>query len=440
MTNRERHLDGAEHVAGGSEFGTLLRAHRRRIRLTQQALAQLSTVSSRTIRDIETGRVSARPRTVELLADGLGLTGLAREAFIQAVSPVKAPRGRGELDTEPPHAAGTLYGRDSEVRALVHAIASQHRRAICVLGLGGVGKSRTALEVARRLYTQRSWPVLWVSAGQRPHGQPATRGELRGEIHALLQAARPDHAHLSHLCGLFGTHDILLVLDGVGHLTAAANEVLQHMLGRCPGLRIIVTSRSPLLLAGYQPAIVDPLPIPPDADVAGQSDELSSVPSVQLLVERLAEIHPGWMPTAEDMSAVATLCRRVDGLPLALEVAAHQGHVLSLRELAALPPAELVRLGAPSATGRMASIRETIDASCRLLDDSDVTHLRTLATLAPTWSLSDAEAALQRPRAEVVNTLGVLIRAGLIRRRHGDQMSYFTVPNLVRGFLHHPVG
>lgn len=434
VTDVDRNPGGERH-----EFGTLLRTHRRRMRLTQQALAQLSTVSSRTIRDIESDRVRARPRTVQLLADGLGLAGLAREAFVEASrGGTRSHPVEPEFGTEPPYTVDTLHGRASEVGALIHAIESQRRRAICVLGLGGVGKSRTVLEVARRLHSQRNWPVLWVSAAARAQRHGATHGQLVSEIHSLLHTGRPDS---SHLCRLIGGHDVLLVLDGVAQLAPTASDVLREMLSRCPGLRIIVTSRAPLLLAGYQPAIVDPLPVPPEGHAAGPRDEIASVPSVQLLVERLAQVHPGWVPDAEEMDAVATLCRRLDGLPLALEVAAHQGHVLSLRELASLPLVELVRLGAPSTTtGRMASIRETIDASYRLLDEANVAHLHALASLAPTWSVTDAAAAMKRPQAEVVNTLGVLIRVGLIRRRYDNQMSCFTVPNLVRGFLHHPNG
>jgi transcriptional regulator with XRE-family HTH domain len=417
---------------GGPEFGTLLRTHRRRAGLTQQALAELATVSSRAIRDLECERARARARTVQLLADGLGLTGLTRQAFVDAGRRTAGgpETTNTELDTDPPHSGDPLFGRDSEVHALIHALESQRRRAISVLGLGGVGKSRTVLEVARQLHQQRKWPVLWVPAGSRL--QHVKRGRLVAEIRMQLESSSPD---VSQVCRLIGEHDALMVLDDLATVGPAAGDLLQDMLGRCPGLRIIVTTRGPAVPLGCQPAMITPLPIPPDDAEAGSLARIATVPSVQLLVERLAEIQPGWALTPDDIHAVAVLCRRLDGLPLALEIAAHQCTVLSPQELASLPAADLLGLSAPAASGESVSVSEIVATSCALLDETQLSRLRVLSELPASWTVYDVEAALGLARAEVVSTLVVLTRLGLVRRQHCHPTSVFHVLNLVRDHL-----
>lgn len=432
MMRRTTSLNGNVFGIDGPEFGALLRTHRLRAGLTQQALAELATVSSRTIRDLECGRACARARTVQLLADGLGLTGLTRQAFVEA-----GRRNSGgpdpatpELDTDPPHSGDPLFGRDNEVRALVQALEMHRRRAITVLGLGGVGKSRTVLEVARQLHQQRKWPVLWVPAGPPLHH--AGRGRLITEIRAQLESSSPD---LSRVRRLIGEHDALMVLD---NLTVAPviDDLLEDMLGRCPGLRIVVTMRGLTAPLGCQPAIISPLPIPPEDAEAGALADVARVPSVQLLMERLAEIQPGWALTPDDIHAAVVLCRRLDGLPLSLEIASHQCAVLSLRELAALPAADLLQLSAPAASSEATqSIGEVIASSCAMLDETQLSHLRALVTLPAQWTINDVEAELNLPRAEVVSTLVVLTRLGLVRRLHEYQTSVFQVLNLVREFL-----
>ena len=416
----------------GREFGGLLRTHRLRVGLTQKALAELATVSSRTIHELECGRARARVRTVHLLADGLGLTGLSRQAFLDAGrrTPTKADTAVLELDTDPPPSRGPLFGRDSEVHAMVHTLASQRRRAVAVLGLGGVGKSHTVLEVARQLHQQREWPVLWIHAD---FGFPFTeQGRLLAEIRAQLESSSPD---TSDVCRLIGGHHALLVLDGLTSVTPTVNDLLQQMLSRCPGLRIIATMRELIAPPGFAPAVVSPLPFPPNDVDAGSLSGITRVPSVQLLVERLTEVQSGWTLTPNDIHAVVALCRRLDGLPLALEIASQQCTALSLRELASLSSADLIGLSAPAATGEPMSIRDVIASSCALLDESHLSHLQALTTLPATWILRDAEAALKMPRARVVNTLVTLTRFGLVRRQHDNHTSVFQVLNLVREYL-----
>jgi predicted ATPase/DNA-binding XRE family transcriptional regulator len=428
-----RRRTNAEMVGdGGPEFGGLLRTCRLRAGLTQKALAELATVSSRTIHEIECGRARGRVRTVQLLADGLGLTGLTRQAFLDAGrrTPTEPQTAALEIDTDPPPSRAPLFGRDSEVHAMIHILASQRRRAIAVLGLGGVGKSHTVLEVARQLHQQREWPVLWVHADFRlPYTE---RGRLLAEIRAQLESSSPD---ISDVCRLIGEHDALLVLDDLTSVAPAVNDLLQEMLSRCPRLRIIVTMRGLIAPPGFAPAVVSPLPFPPDDVDAGSLTGVARVPSVQLLVERLTEVQSGWTLMPDDIHAVVALCRRLDGLPLALEIASHQCIALSLRELASLPSADLIGLSAPAATGEPTSIRDVIASSCALLDETHLSHLQALTTLPATWILRDAEAALKLPRARVVHTLVTLTRLGLVRRQHDNHTSVFQVLNLVREYL-----
>lgn len=455
---RDRHHDEPR-------FGDLLRAHRRRAGLTQDELGDLSAISSRTIRDIEAGKAHGRLHTINLLADGLGLQGLIRETFVEAGRrrPDDPAGTMNAVDAAPPAAINRLVGRDTDVRAMVHALESGCHRVVSVCGLGGVGKTRTVLEVARRIHNERKWPVIWVPAS--PTAPLAASGPLAREIQELLEAGTRAITQISRV---IRRHDTLLVLDGVTDLAAPASDTVQQLLSRCPKLRVIATSRAALPIPGAHPTMVPPLPTPPGADGPPSLTALAGVPSVRLLVERVAETQPGWGLTTQDAPAVAELCRRLDGLPLALELAAHQTTVLSVQELAARPTGDLLALAPPASTnrawpapingappvpingtppvpnngarlasthGKPATIRQLIDDSYRLLTDSDRAHLHTLTTLDPPWTIDDAAAALRRTGTDTVDTLVVLTRVGLIRRHQEQETTQFEVLNLVRGYL-----
>jgi transcriptional regulator with XRE-family HTH domain len=415
----------AEHV-----LSSLLRIHRRRLGLTQLTLAQRSAVSLRTIRDLETGRARARAQTVRLLADALGLDGLLREAFLVARGgkQVEEPPAH-VLHTVPPYSLGALHGREGDVGAIVRSLANGSRRTASLSGLGGVGKTQIALEVARRLHTQRKWPVLWVTASQ---AGDAITDTLAGDIRSLATTGTVPAARLRRL---LAAHDALVVLDGVDNLVPPGQQAIHELLMSCPGVRLISTSRGLYALPGANARAVAPLPTPTDDHIAGGLTELTCVPSVRLLTDRMTEADPvGAFPPA-DAAAIATLCRRLDGLPFALEVAAQKSVVLTIQELAALPSRDLLALSPTASTGQAASISDVISNSCDQLAEPDLGRLRFLAASADAWTVQDATDMLGETSAEVVDALGTLYRLGLVRRHNAKGPARFEVLRLVRAFL-----
>ncbi|WP_405486860.1 helix-turn-helix domain-containing protein [Streptomyces sp. NBC_00096] len=420
--------------AEAPSFPELLRFKRVQAGLTQRTLADLSTISPRTIRALESGRVNARMQTVRLLADALGLDGLTRELFVNAGL---GSQRQGPPAADPclavPRSVNALLGRDTEVRAMVSALESDHRRMISISGLPGVGKSRVAAEVAARLSARRGWPVLWIGTGTVAlDGHGTAFGSLLQSLRLLVESGTED---VSTVCRLLGRHEVLLVLDGVADTRRPVG--VEELLAYCPGIRVVSTSRTPWHVAGVQGTVVAPLATPgADWDATRSLDALAGVPSVRLLVDRLAEVRPGFALGPADAGAVVRLCRRLDGLPVALEAAAARSGVLSPRQLADAPTPHLLDL--PAAT-RAAGAPETIGGLIRSgFEHLDAAHralLQELVRFGRALTASEAAEALHRPLNQVVEDLNALMGRGFVRASHEEAQTRLYLPNLVRAVL-----
>jgi transcriptional regulator with XRE-family HTH domain len=425
---------GVAGEAADRTFPELLRSHRVRAGLTQQALADLSTVSLRAIRDLEAGRARGRMRTIQLLADSLRLPGLMREVFVHA-----AVSGRcdGVFDTDPgsalPRPMDALIGRDPEVRAIVDVLESGRRRMISISGLPGVGKTRVAVEIAHRLNARRGWPVLWMDARSgADNGRGAAFGPLLRSLRALIDS---DTGGASRVYQLVGDHEVLLVLDGFAGVRAS--WAVEELLAYCPGVRIVSTSRAPWHLACARTVVISPLATPaPERDKETPLVALAGVPSVRLLVDRLAEVRPGFVLAHENAGAVAEMCRRLDGLPLALELVAGRFRVMSLRQLTHMSGPDLLDMAVPGPPG---TPRETIGgllgSSCERVGAEHRAILRKLASLDRALTVADIAGVLHRPIDDVVEDLSVLIGYGLLRTSHGEQATELHMPRLLRALL-----
>jgi predicted ATPase/transcriptional regulator with XRE-family HTH domain len=413
----------------GPGFDAVLRSHRLRAKLTQQELAARAAIGVRTVRDLERGRASRPQRTTaELLAAALGLAGPDREAFLTAA------RGQSSGSATPPPfnrlpPAGDLIGRDADVAELVALLAEPAPygpRGVTLVGLAGVGKSALAFFVAHRVAAAHPGGVagIVITDGN-------TAGEIMGGIAAAYGVGRPDD-----LSARFAGASTLLLVDAVERAPDAVAEALSRLLARIPALRFIATGRHPVGLPAERIWPVAPLVAPP-TDVGPTLADVAAYPAVALFLDRLARVrHAPIEP--DEVAPTATLVRRLGGLPLAIELAAARGRVLTVAEILDRYGDRVLDLSraASGTTETVVSLRDAVAASYRLLDDAEQSALRRLAMFRYRWSLSLAEQMVAdgpTGGSDVVHLLDRLLELGLLSVR-GSRAVRFRLLDVVRDY------
>jgi predicted ATPase/class 3 adenylate cyclase len=376
------------------------------------------------------GQVLVSAVTSELvrhdLPDGVGLRDLgdhrlkdlARPERIYQLTidglPAEFPPIRSlETPTNLPTQRTSFVGREREVARLKELLRGPG--LLTLTGPGGSGKTRLALQAAGELLDHYRDGVFFVELA------PLTEPLLIPSAIADAVGARAEGQReiIDTLREQVRDREILLVIDNFEHLLDGAS-VVADLLHVAPRLRVLVTSREPLRLAGEQELLVPPLGLP-DAGQPPSPEEVARSEAVVLFEQRATAIDPGFHVTQENASAVAELCRRLDGLPLAIELAASRIKLLS-------PQAILERLehrlqlltgGPVDVPARQRTLRETIAWSHDLLGDAERTFFRRLAVFAGGWSIDAAE-AVANPEAELgrdtLELLGSLVDRSLLQR------------------------
>ncbi|HET9272550.1 MAG TPA: helix-turn-helix domain-containing protein [Vicinamibacterales bacterium] len=316
-------------VALPRSFGAHLRHLREAAGYTQEELAVIAGLSVHAISALERSE-RRRPHvdTVRALSAALGLGPAARDAFVASSRIAIADAAVDELGGVPlPIPPTDLVGREDDVRALREWLADPGSRLITLVGPGGVGKSRLALEIARAVSDDGASRAFFVPlAAIRDAGMAACAiAEALGfaDVNASDLPARARAA-----CAGRPT---LLVLDNFEQVLVAA-PVVSSLVSSVPSLQLIVTSRTPLRVRGEREYALGPLAL---SAVAGESGDLAGVPAVRLFVERARSVQRDFQLTPSNGDTVLAICRRLDALPLALE--------LTARWIKVLPPDELLR-------------------------------------------------------------------------------------------------
>lgn len=394
---------------GSNEFAGLLRRFRLTAGLSQQALAERAGLSVDAIAALERGRRrNPRAFTVRVLADTLDLSERHREELVQAATGV-VPVVRSDL-TRPPTPRGPLVGRHADVAAVARLLRAGDTRLVTLAGPGGVGKTQLALTVAGEVADRYADDVAFA-----PLAFLTDAAALPEAVANALGVRQVGGQTVEEsIAGGLGDRRPLLVLDNCEHLIAACAGLVDRLIGVVPRLSVLATSRERLRLPGEVVHSVGPLPVPTPDDAA---DELLSAPAVELFVRRVRALNPGFEPTAADIAAIARVCRELDGLPLALELAAARTNVLTVRQIADDLDALVNVLTLRTPESRQRTLRATMRWSYDLLSPEERDALRRLSVFAGTWSLEAAAAVCTPDGGEqaALTVVSSLVDKSLVR-------------------------
>jgi predicted ATPase len=281
----------------------------------------------------------------------------------------------------------SFVGRDREVAEIKQLLSG--RRLLTLCGLGGAGKTRLALAVAQDLVEEFEDGVWWVELA------PLSEPNLVAQAAASVVGApeKPDRSSTEALVQHLRSRKALLVLDNCEHLVEECADLADALLRTCPELRILATSREPLRVSGEASWQVPSLSLPDPGHLPAPV-EAAGFEAVHLFVERAQAVDAGFALTEENAPAVARLCQKLDGIPLAIELAAARSRVLSPEQILEKleDPLKLLTTGDRSSAPRQRTLRATLQWSYGLLDEDERALFRRLSVFVGGWDLEAAEA------------------------------------------------
>jgi predicted ATPase/DNA-binding CsgD family transcriptional regulator/transcriptional regulator with XRE-family HTH domain len=415
---------------------------RRRLGLSQAQLGSALGVAGNTVARWERGDLRLRNPELVMLA----LERLEQAAPAQILHPPPGPvpqtavpghergRLRGKYRHNLPLELNEFLGRSTEVVEVRGLLGET--RLLTLTGAGGVGKTRLAQQVARELLAEFADGVWLVELA------PLADASLVARAVAVVLGVyeRPEQPLEETLVDVLGTRRLLLVLDNCEHLVAMCAALVERLLTRCPHVRVLATSREHLGISGETTWRVPSLSLPL-AERSPSVENLVHSDAVRLFAQRASQALPGFAVTQDNALAIAQVCRRLDGIPLALELAAARVNSLTVAQIASRldDSLGLLTTGGRTTTDRQRTLRGTLDWSYDLLSVPERTLLGRLAVFAGGWTLQAAEvvcADAMIKRNDVLDLLDNLVHKSLVMMEERRQSAWYRLLDPLHAYAH----
>jgi predicted ATPase/transcriptional regulator with XRE-family HTH domain len=417
-------------------FGEVLREFRLAAGLSQEALAERATISANGISALERG-VNQAPQqeTLALLMGALELGPEQQQELEDAAVHPSHPRistGRAGENHNLPRSLTPLYGREGEI-AYVTAMV-QSTPLVTLTGAGGIGKTRLALQVGSELLRQFTDGVWFVDIAALRDAQfvPSALAAPFGVKES------PDQPLIEALVHALRSKKLLLIVDNCEHLVTSAAAAIKAIIDECPQVRVLATSRQSLDVPGEQINRVESLAVPEESERIS-ADAALRYAGVELFNEHAKRASASFALTDENAQAVAEICCRLDGIALAIELAAARVKFLTPQQLS-----ELLSEGFSVLTGgsrmklpRQQTVRATIDWSYDLLDAHERTLFRRLAVFAAGFSLEAVMAICSDEGIDewrIVELLGSLVDKSLVTAEQCHAAQRYRMLETVRAY------
>lgn len=408
-------------------FGYWVRRRRKALDLTQAQLAKQVGCAEITIQKIEADERRPSRQVAELLAEHLQIPAHERAIFLQSA--------RGELADLPSVSASptdsiytpsttpgrpvhnlpvqltSFVGRERELTSTAELLAGA--RLLTLTGPGGTGKTRLALQLAQRVLERFPDGVWLVELALL--ADPQLIPQAIAGVLGLRE--EPDRPLLAKVIAHLQAKQALLLLDNCEHLIDACAALVEELLQTCPRLRILASSREPLGIGGEAIFRVPALSVP-DPTLLAPSDELARSEAVQLFIERIRATQPAFMLDDDTAPVVVQVCSRLDGIPLAIELAAARARVMTVEQIAARlgDRFRLLTGGSRTALPRHQTLQALIDWSHDLLGEDERVLLRRQAVFIGGWTLEAVEDVCAGGKvADVLESLSQLVDKSLVQ-------------------------
>ncbi|GAB3951674.1 BTAD domain-containing putative transcriptional regulator [Micromonospora vulcania] len=415
----EAELALGAHAALVPELRELIVAHPLRERSRGQLMRALAGLGrpAEALAEFEDAR--------RVLAEALGVDPSAALTAIHlaVLRGTEGPAVRGPAESTLPSQLTTFVGREEELKRVGELLGE--RRLVTLTGPGGAGKTRLAIEAAGRLDGE----VRFVELAGLAHGSDVPQAVLSalGLRDAGLRApAEPGRNAADRLVEALAERRLLLVLDNCEHVIGEVARLTARLLSGCPALRVLATSREPLGLAGEALCPLSGLTLPPPDASTLDADDYAAV---SLFAQRAADVVPDFAVTAANVEVVLRICRTLDGLPLAIELAAARLRALPVAEVAARldDRFRLLSMGSRASSPRHRTLRAVVEWSWDLLDDVERALARRLTVFAGGATLEAAGQVSGLPSAEFVDALSGLVDKSFVELTGGRYRMLETV-------------